>query len=110
MTPIALCFPRGSKAKVIFNSLYAEQDDAHRTEDVALIDLGNKVFIDVGWHPDRDPDGSYRINVYRERWDQQLRRPIRTKDPHRVAEQIRKLAALFGSSPRRAKAGKPSKA
>jgi len=110
MTPLDLQLPSRSKAKVIFNSLYADRALAHLTEDVALIDLGNKVFIDVGWYPDRDPAGSYRITVYQEHWDKQLRKPIRSRDPRRVAEQIRKLATRFAKSPRRAKLTKPNKA
>jgi hypothetical protein len=108
MTPIELRLPRG-KAKVIYNSLYADRALAHLTEDVALVDLGNNVLIDVGWYPDRDPAGSYRINVYQGQWHKQLRKPIRTKDPHRVAEQIQKLASRFSTSPRGTKVARSSK-
>lgn len=109
MTPIDLRLPRGSEAKVIYNSLYAADAASHRTQDVLFLELGNGVFIDVGWYPDRDPAGSYRINVYREQWDNQLRKPIRTRDPHKVAEQVQKLAARYGKVRRNVKVAKQSK-
>lgn len=110
MTPIELRLPPTIAAKVLFNSLYAERNLAHLTEDVALIDLGNSVYIDVGWYPDRDPDGSYRINVYKGQWANQLRKPIQTRDPHRVAEQVCKLAVRFSTLPRKRKLAKQDKA
>jgi hypothetical protein len=57
--------------------------------------------IDVGWHPEFDPAGCFRIVLYRDFWQDQVRLPIYTRDPFEVAQIVRALAEEYskGGSP-----------
>jgi hypothetical protein len=91
MNPLPLKLPHG--AEIAFNSLYASKQPSSLVQDVLFISLPNEVFIDVGWYPEHDPLGSYRICVYQGAWDNQLLPdPIRTSDAYRVADEVSRLA------------------
>jgi hypothetical protein len=94
-----ITMPRGISATIVYDSLHENNAVAHLTQDVALVALPGDVFIDVGWHPERDPSGSYKISVYRETWQNQLMEPILTNDPHEVARQVAFLAAKYFAEP-----------
>jgi hypothetical protein len=52
-------------AKIIANSFYDSKDPGVLTQDLLLIELPGKTFIDVSWFPEHDPSGAYTITVFR---------------------------------------------
>ena len=55
-------------------------------QDILEVELENGLVIDVGWIPENDPTGAYRIVVYHQYWDNQITDPVFTKYPTEVAE------------------------
>ena len=70
-------------------------DPAYLVQDILEIDLPNGITIDVGWHPESDPSGSFRIVVYRDYWSNQLTKPILTKEVLEVVESVRQLVREY---------------
>ena len=60
MTPLSLKLPRG--AEIAFNSLYDSKQPILLIQDVLFVSLPNDIYIDVGWYPEHDPSGAYRIS------------------------------------------------
>jgi hypothetical protein len=54
-------------ARVVVNSLYHCKDAGFLTQDLLLVELPGKTFIDVSWFPEHDPSGAYSITVFRDR-------------------------------------------
>ena len=52
-------------AKVVVNSLYDCQDPGFLAQDLLLVELPGKTYIDVSWSPEHDPAGGYVISVFR---------------------------------------------
>jgi hypothetical protein len=52
-------------AKVVFNSLYDSKDPGCLTQDLLLVTLPTKMFVDVSWFPEHDPSGTYVVSVFR---------------------------------------------
>jgi hypothetical protein len=52
-------------AKVVVNSLYDSKDPRCLTQDLLLVELTAKTFIDVSWFPEHDPSGAYVVSVFR---------------------------------------------
>ena len=64
--------------------------------DILLVRLQNDISIDVGWYPEDDPEGEFRIRVYRRGWENQLLpQPITTTDPREVVREVNRLAAKY---------------
>lgn len=100
MNLIELEIPDWTGAEVVFNSLYDVLQPSVLTQDTLLVSLPNDVFIDVGWYPERDPSGSFRVNVYRRDWDNQLlSEPVRTRDPNILARNVEQLVRKFAETP-----------
>jgi len=79
----------------IKGQIYDTQDPVYLVQDILDIELPNGNSIDVGWHPESDLDGSFRIVVYRDHWSNQLTKPIRTKDVLEVVEDVRQLVREY---------------
>src|SRR5262249_16724021 len=91
MNPLPLRVP--PRGRVIFNYLCPTYDPLALTQDIALVSLPNNVFIDVGWYPEHDPHGAYRISVYQHEWDNQLlANRSRTANAHDVPAIVHHLA------------------
>jgi hypothetical protein len=82
---------------IVKGCLYPTKDPAYLREDLLEIDLPSGLTIDVGWYPEGDPEGAYRIVVYRGYWVQQVIEPITTADTERAVEVIRKLCSTFAA-------------
>jgi hypothetical protein len=54
------------RARVVVNSLYVSDDPGVLTDDLLLVELPNRTFIDVSWYPELDPDGAYSVAVFRD--------------------------------------------
>jgi hypothetical protein len=61
----ASLLPPGSVAK---GSLPATQEVVELVSGMLEIDLPDGRTIDVGWVPEHDPAGAYRVVVYRDYW------------------------------------------
>lgn len=78
--------------------LYATHDPIYLVQDILEIDLVNGISIDVGWHPESDPNGSFRIVVFQDFWRNQLRDPIRTTELFEVVDKVRSLVVEYSKS------------
>lgn len=90
MTPLSLKLPRG--AEIAFNSLYDSKQPILLIQDVLFVSLPNDIYIDVGWYPEHDPSGAYRISAYRAEWWNRLIEPIRTVNAYEAADVVSRLA------------------
>ena len=54
-------------AKVVVNSLFDSNEPGFLTQDLLLVELPGKTYIDVSWFPEHDPKGAYTISVLRGR-------------------------------------------
>ena len=52
-------------AKVVVNSLFDSKEPGFLTQDLLLVELPGKTYIDVSWFPEHDPMGAYTISVLR---------------------------------------------
>jgi len=53
------------EAKVVVNSLFDSKEPGFLTQDLLLVELPGKTYIDVSWFPEHDPKGAYTISVLR---------------------------------------------
>lgn len=60
-----LKLPPGAK---VVGHLYDDTGITHFSEDLLCVTLRNDVSIDVGWYPDEDPSGEFRIHIFRGNW------------------------------------------
>ena len=56
-------------------------------QDMLQIELGN-VVIDVGWYPDWNPNGEYRLTVFRDSYNDPIEPQLRTTDVRQIANAI----------------------
>jgi len=56
-------------AKVVYNALYDDPDPSLRAQDISLLQLADKTYVDVGWYPQFDPNGTFVITHYKGDWD-----------------------------------------
>jgi hypothetical protein len=59
------------------------------------IELPSGVFITVGWLPELDPKGEYRLHVCQDTFDDQIELPIHTKNYTEVVEAIYNMIAKY---------------
>ncbi|HEY5311121.1 MAG TPA: hypothetical protein VIK18_01335 [Pirellulales bacterium] len=67
-------------------TLYDKSDPNYLSEDMIEIDLPDGRTVEVGWLPDRDPSGSYRLTVFKDYWDDTFQ--VFLEDGRYVAELI----------------------
>jgi len=88
---IPLHLPAGAR---IHGGLYRPNAPIDVLEDEMLqVHFGPNT-IEVGWFPEHDPNGQYRVRRYRERWDD-CKDFFETKDPNEVSEYIREKVTGF---------------
>ncbi len=63
-------------------------------EDMIQIEIGN-VVIDVGWYPDWDPNGEYRLTVFRDSYDSPIEAQLRTRDVSEVEAGIYEMVDRY---------------
>ena len=68
-------------------------------QDMLQIELPGNVFIDVGWYPDCDPNGEYRLVVFRDDFDNQIEPPVQSKNVRDIKDAIDRLVAKYGALP-----------
>jgi hypothetical protein len=94
MNLLDITLPGWSHARVLYNSLYDSLQPSALTSDVLLVELPDDVFVDVGWYPERDPTGQFRICVFQGTWDNRLVCE-RTASPQDVAARVSRLVLRF---------------
>ncbi len=81
-------------AKIIVNSLYDSKDPGFLTQDLMLVELLGKTYIDVSWFPEHDPSGAYVITVFR---DHNQIHEAEAKTAYEARSIVEKLAVTFSS-------------
>lgn len=98
MTPMQLGLPKGVVVRGIF---YQSDDPASLTQDMVEIDLPSGFSVEAGWFPEADPEGSYRVTVFRDYWRNQPEQPRFAKNAEAAAAFIRDLVdRYFDSRPK----------
>ena len=85
MSAIQLHLPPQAK---IVGSLNTRSDLNMLDQDMLYIELPDSIFICVGWYPDLDPQGEYRLVVFQETISQPLEEPVHTKDVRKIKAAI----------------------
>ena len=88
--------PVGSTVKGILLSRYVLPDDLPLLDqDIIEIDLPNGMTISVGWFPQQDVNGHFRVTLFRDARDQLMRPPIEVKTPFEVANSVEQFAREY---------------
>lgn len=82
---------------IVKGCLYPTKDPVYLREDLLEIDLPSGLTIDVGWYPEGDPEGKYRIVLFRGYWENQLLEPITTPDTDKATKIIETLSAMYAT-------------
>ena len=73
----------------LVGAIVQSDDAADLSQDMIDIRLPNGLLVHAGWYPDSDPNGEYRITLYRGL--QRVRAPIYTKDAWQAVEELTNL-------------------
>jgi hypothetical protein len=71
-----LKLPRGILVK---GGIPTSRDPADLVSDMVEIDLPDGTTLDVGWVPEHDPSGRYRLKLYRGYWAKTVEGPLYSK-------------------------------
>lgn len=83
----------------LIGNLFGDTGVNHFSEDILYVEMPNGVCIDLGWYPDDDPTGEFRIHVFNETWNNVISRHT-AKDASVVAKLIEDLAWSNSSTSR----------
>lgn len=89
---VSFSLPPGAVKKGVMFNTY---EPAYLCEDMLEIDLPSGLTIDVGWCPEEDPKGSFRVVLYHEHWHNQAIPPILSQTIPDVVEIVEMLATRF---------------
>jgi len=92
MTTVPLDLPKGVVVKGVLLREYLLE---HMDQDIIEVDLPNGLTIDVGWFPEYDPRGQFRIVVYRDFRTNPVRPPIEVGSPFDVASVVKVLVDQY---------------
>jgi hypothetical protein len=82
-------------ARVIVNSLYDCKQAGFLTQDLLLVELPGRTFIDVSWFPEHDPAGAYTVTVFR--GHNQIH-DVETKSAYEAVSLVENLANAFSTA------------
>src|SRR6266511_2241031 len=102
MEAIALHLPAGIEVR---GELLDSMDPECLLQDILVVKLPSGLVIDVGWHPECDPHGSFRIVIFRDYWINQLESPVKATDPRTAALAVEKLARKYAWLPASSRSG-----
>lgn len=94
MSRIQLLLPPEAK---ITGALRTRSNIHNLDQDMLQIELPGSVFIDVGWYPDWDPKGEYRLVVFRDTFDNPIEPMLRSQDVKQIRQAIYKYVAKYVS-------------
>ena len=70
-------------------------DPAYLDSDMLQVVLDNGIVIDIGWVPDGDPAGAYRIVAYRDHFLNKVAKTTFHKDPFAARDAVVKIASFL---------------
>src|SRR4051812_45148827 len=77
---------------------YANVEDL--TQDIVQIVLANGLTIDVGWHPEHDPSGSFVVRVFEGDWENRKYETTQaTRSGEKLARLVEELVARLEKQP-----------
>jgi hypothetical protein len=94
MNPLTPDLSHAPGTSVVVNSLYASKDPGFLTQDLLLVELPGKTYIDVSWFPEHDPSGSYVVTVFR---GNDVLREMETGSAHDAVKLVQELAGEFSA-------------
>lgn len=94
MNPIHLNLPIDAVQR---GAIYPTKRLDYLVQDMLEVQVGNDVFIDVAWWPQRDPAGKYVVSVFRSVWEEQLKPQFFTKEYQKAVAKVEKWAKEFSS-------------
>jgi hypothetical protein len=83
----------------ITGTLYDQYLPEDLDQDILQVRLPNGLTIDVGWYPEGDPNGAFKVVVYQRYWRNQLCDPVVTKKPSEAAKAVERLATKYYKRP-----------
>ena len=92
MSQIALTLPPEVD---ILGALYDRSNIKRLDQDMIQIILPGQIVIDVGWYPDRNPNGEYRLVVFQGDVDNKKEAILRTRDVKAVMSAIYRYVAKY---------------
>ena len=95
MNTVNLNLPKGT---IVKGQLCVDYDVESLDQDILEITLPSGVTIDVGWIPEYDPNGQFRIVVYRDYWRNQLTAPEFVAGVPDLCASVERLAELYTGS------------
>ena len=87
MNPIKLPFSEEYADVCIKGEIFASQNPIVLSHDLLEVSLPSGKSIDVGWYPEHDPTGKYRVLLYRDQTGYSLREFF-TTDPFEAVEKV----------------------
>jgi hypothetical protein len=77
------------------------KEDILSISQIAYVDenykvLENGYWLDLGWYPDADPSGSYKLVLFRDNWNNQMVK-FKSKNKLEIQSAINKLLYLFSN-------------
>ena len=88
-----------NETDILFNSLYENPDPAHLMHDLLAVELADGCCIDVGWYPQFDPAGRYKVSILDEDGST-VGTVFETRDVHEVVEAVEAMAKSYaGAAP-----------
>src|SRR5260370_39838846 len=94
MKPRDLRLPDGVE---VLGELIDTSEPDHLLQDLLQVKLPSGVIIDVGWYPECDPTGHYRVVAFRDNWCNQLD-SVQTREMSSVVATVQRLATKFLSN------------
>lgn len=82
----------------ISSFLYRNRNPDYLTQDQIIVALPNGYHIDVSWHPEHDPGGTYVIRVFWQYADNPRGQPVLTKDFNEMLSAVEQLASIFSQA------------
>jgi hypothetical protein len=85
------------ESKNIRGELRDDFDVCELDQDILEADLPNGVTISVGWFPECDPNGEFRINAFKNYWANKVSTTLTAKNSVEAANVVRLLATRLMS-------------
>jgi len=82
-------------ARIVVNSLDDSKEPGFLTQDLLLVELPGRTYIDVSWFPEHDPAGAYTVTVFR--GHNQIH-DVETKSAYEAVNLVENLAKAFSTA------------